>query len=226
MIDTIKRLVSHLIIKVRYWNKLKFPISARIGVRSRFEGANRVYERTFFSGSMGYGTYMGRNSFIQGKIGRFTSIGNEVRCNPGCHPYTYPFATTSPMFFSTMKQNGHSFSGRQLYEELRYVAGTVDAVHIGNDCWIGDRAFIVGGVKINDGAVVLAGAVVTKDVPPYAIVGGVPARILRYRYDEETIKFLLGVRWWDNDKEWFYKHWELLSDVDKLKRYYVSSGKL
>ena len=111
----------------------------------------------------------------------------------------------------------------RLYEELRYVDGTGDAVHIGSDCWIGDRVFIVGGVTINDGAVVLAGAVVTKDVPPYAIVGGIPARILRYRYDEETINFLLSIHWWDNDKEWFLKHWELLSDIDKLKAYYVSS---
>lgn len=60
---------------------------------------------------------------------------------------------------------------------------------IGSDCWIGTGVFLVGGIVIGNGAVVLAGAVVTKDVPPYAIVGGVPARILRYRYDEETINF-------------------------------------
>ena len=146
MINIIKRLVSYIIIQIRYWNKLKFPISARIGVRSHFEGANRIYERSFFSGSMGYGSYIAAASYIAGKVGRFTSIAQEVKCNPGCHPYTYPFATTSPMFFSTLKQNGHSFSRKQLYEELRYVDGTGDAVHIGSDCWIGDRVFIVGGV--------------------------------------------------------------------------------
>ena len=97
---------------------------------------------------------------------------------------------------------------------------------IGSDCWIGTGVFLVGGIVIGNGAVVLAGAVVTKDVPPYAIVGGVPARILRYRYDEETINFLLGIHWWDNDKEWFLKHWELLSDIDKLKDYYISSKSL
>ena len=144
MINIIKRLVSYIIIQIRYWNKLKFPISARIGVRSHFEGANRIYERSFFSGSMGYGSYIAAASYIAGKVGRFTSIALEVKCNPGCHPYTYPFATTSPMFFSTLKQNGHSFSRKQLYEELRYVDGTGDAVNIGSDCWIGDRVFIVG----------------------------------------------------------------------------------
>ena len=127
MINIIKRLVSYIIIQIRYWNKLKFPISARIGVRSHFEGANRIYERSFFSGSMGYGSYIAAASYIAGKVGRFTSIAQEVKCNPGCHPYTYPFATTSPMFFSTLKQNGHSFSRKQLYEELRYVDGTGEA---------------------------------------------------------------------------------------------------
>ena len=67
---------------------------------------------------------------------------------------------------------------------------------------------------------VLAHAVVTKDVPPYAIVGGVPAKIIGYRYDEATIKWLLNVQWWNNPIAWFRAHWSLLCDIDKLKAYY------
>lgn len=70
-------------------------------------------------------------------------------------------------------------------------------VRIGNDVWIGDGAYISRGVTIGDGAVVAARAVVTKDVPPYAIVGGIPSRIIRYRFNEEMIGRLLAVRWWD-----------------------------
>ena len=91
-------------------------------------------------------------------------------------------------------------------------------VEIGSDCWIGQRCFLVGGIKIGHGAVVLAGAVVTKDVPPYAIVGGVPAKILRYRYDEDTINFLLDTCWWNKPIEWLQFHWEALNNIDILKQ--------
>lgn len=73
---------------------------------------------------------------------------------------------------------------------------------IGNDVWIGQNAVIMDGVKIGDGAIVAAGAVVTKDVAPYAIVGGVPAKLIKYRFDEATIKDLLRLKWWElSDKE-------------------------
>lgn len=91
---------------------------------------------------------------------------------------------------------------------------------IGSDCWIGYDVKVVQGVKIGDGAMVLTGAVVTKDVPPYAIVGGVPAKVMKYRFDEETINFLLECKWWNNKIEWFSKNWLYLSNIEKLKNYY------
>ena len=77
----------------------------------------------------------------------------------------------------------------------------------------------MGGITIGTGAVVLARAVVTNDVPPYAIVGGVPARVLRYRYDEETIRFLLESKWWEKSLNWYKAHWKLFLDMDKFKEH-------
>lgn len=74
-------------------------------------------------------------------------------------------------------------------------------VWIGNDVWIGARAIILSGIKVGNGAVIAAGAVVTTDVPPYAIVGGVPARIIKYRFSNEIINALLAIKWWDWDDE-------------------------
>ena len=72
-------------------------------------------------------------------------------------------------------------------------------------------------MHVGDGAVVLAGAIVVEDVPPYAVVGGVPAKIIKYRYDEQTIAWLLKVRWWDKPLDWLRENWELMCDIDKLR---------
>jgi chloramphenicol O-acetyltransferase type B len=69
-------------------------------------------------------------------------------------------------------------------------------IEIGSDVWIGARAIVLDGVRVGDGAIVAANAVVTTDVPPYAIVGGVPAKILRYRFSREKIDHLLSLQWW------------------------------
>lgn len=198
--------------KWRWHGIVRFNSSVRIAEGSSFEGSDTIGDGTRFSGKMGYGSILMENCNIVGEIGRFTSIAAEVRAVQGVHPTGPPFATTSPMFYSLRKQTTTTFSTEQRFDELR------PPVKIGNDCWIGVRVFLAGGVTVGDGAVILSGAVVTKDVPPYAIVGGVPARILRYRYDPETIDFLLRTKWWDKPLEWLRDNSHLLCDIEQLKK--------
>lgn len=138
------------------------------------------------------------------------------------HGYTSLYLSLCIYFayvFSLAKQTGYTFAESQNFEELRYAEDKYPVV-IGNDCWIGQRVSIISGATIHDGAVVLAGAIVTKDVPPYAIVGGVPAKVIGYRYDDETIQFLLKVKWWNKPVQLLKENWELFSDLNKFKQFY------
>ena len=208
---SIKKWIRFLKNKKRFHGIVRFNRTADIDTDSSFEGGNSIGPHCSFKGAMGFGSYIAGYSHIHAKIGRFSSIGLDVRTANGTHPFTVPFATTSPVFFSTKKQAMRSFTPVQRFAE------ELPPVEIGNDCWIGDKVEIVGGKKIGDGAVVLSCAMVTKDVPPYAIVGGVPAKIIKYRYDPETIDFLLNSHWWDKPLDWLEEHSEALCDIEKLK---------
>ena len=89
---------------------------------------------------------------------------------------------------------------------------------IGNDVWIGNDVRIFPGVTIGDGAVVGTGAVVTKDLEPYGIYAGVPAKLIRKRYDVGTIDALLDLKWWEKDEEWLREHSAWFADVEELIR--------
>lgn len=216
-----KQLLKRWALRLKWRGKLQLEQGCDIALQAQFEGMNKIYSHSSFGGILGYGSYIGHHSSLTAKIGRFCSISNHVICNAGIHPFQAPFATTSPCFFSLRKQNGATFATQQMLNEIKTTdnEGAFDC-EIGNDVWICEGVFINGGIHIADGAVVLAHAVVTKDVPPYAIVGGVPAKIIGYRYDEATIKWLLKVQWWNNPIAWFRAHWSLLCDIDKLKAYY------
>lgn len=218
------RLIFRLISPILYHQYCRFDPTVKISRATTFEGMSKLHSHVTFHGHLGYGSYIGSHSSLSANIGRFTSIAPYVRCNNGIHPYKEPFVSTAPCFFSLnpkCAQNGSTFATEQLFQEVKYSDSLKRvAVTIGNDCWIGEGAFLVGGITIADGAVVLAHAVVTKNVPPYAIVGGVPAKIIGYRYTEDIINFLLEIKWWVNTPEWFKKHWRLLSDITKLKEYY------
>jgi acetyltransferase-like isoleucine patch superfamily enzyme len=139
-------------------------------------------------------------------IGKYCSIGPRVTISLARHPAA-EFVSTHPVFYSTRKQIGITFSEENHFEEFEKVV-------VGNDVWIGANALIMGGISIGDGAIIGAGAIVTKDVPSYAIVGGIPAKIIRYRFDNETIEKLLGIKWWDWDLELIRKKYKMFHKIE------------
>ncbi len=133
-------------------------------------------------------SYVGRRAYLNlVSIGAFSSIGPAVLAGLGDHPSD--LGSTSPAMYSTRGQCGGSFATADLFPERSPIA-------IGNDVWIGARAFIRDGISIGDGAIVAAGAIVTRDVPAYAIVGGTPAKLIRFRYSEDIVARLVASAWW------------------------------
>ncbi len=155
-------------------------------------------------------SYVGKNSVLMNvTVGKFSCISSEVMCGLGKHP-SRDFVSIHPIFFSLQRQSQITFSSESHFDEYK-------PIDIGNDVWIGVRAIVCDGVKIGDGAIVGAGAVVTKDVPPYAVVGGVPAKILRYRFEAEDISYLAHFKWWDRDIQWLKENYLLFHDIKKMR---------
>lgn len=137
-------------------------------------------------------------------IGKFCSIATNVKIGMGSHP-TH-LVSTHPAFYSNNKAF-ETFSDNMQYDEYK---NTI----IGNDVWIGDDVTIVGGIVIGDGSIIATGAVVTKDIPPYAIYGGVPAKLIKFRFDQLTIEQLLKIKWWEKDIAWIRKNYRLFLNME------------
>ena len=188
---------------------------AKFNEQTVFHGYNRIRGNTCVKGSeIGRYTYIGENSNLQNcKIGSFCSISKNVIVEESTHP-TRGFISTSPVFFSKERQCGKSFVEENRFAEFLSIDGYSSI--IGNDVWIGNQALIIGGVRIGDGAIIAAGSVVTKDVPPYAIVGGIPARIIRFRFDNDQIKRLLELQWWNKSEKWLKENKDLFCSVEQF----------
>lgn len=172
------------------------------GLISYSEGV-RIESHTLQSGTAGNLCTIGAFSYIQSalptdtKIGRYSSIAQFVTTMGEGHPLEH--FSTSPVFYKPTlypfaADPGVYASSAFEKEEWHF---TREPITIGNDVWIGRDVVIRDGVTIGDGAVVAQGALVTKDVPPYAVVGGVPARVIKFRFPEKTIERLRRVAWWE-----------------------------
>jgi acetyltransferase-like isoleucine patch superfamily enzyme len=171
--------------------KLTLSSGVRLGRNITFGRYNRIFSDTKISNSsFGDFTYIANDSCINNvDIGKFCSFGPGVRTGMGIHPTT--MVSTHPIFYSTLGQSGVVAVKQNFFSESK-------RTHIGSDVWIGANVIIHDGVVIGDGAIIASGSVVNKDINPYSIVAGVPAKIIKYRFSERIIDKLLRKAWWDD----------------------------
>lgn len=175
-----------------------------------FNGNNVVLDGSrLINTTMGRYSFIGRNCTIRNThIGQFCSIATDVMIGLERHP-SRGFISTYPAFYMERATGSPSFVRKQLFQDEL-------PVKIGNDVWIGARALLLGGISVGNGAIVGAGALVTKDVEPYSIVGGVPAGLIRMRYSSEKIRKLLDFAWWDQDMKWIRNNAHSFSNEEEL----------
>ncbi|WP_311200326.1 CatB-related O-acetyltransferase [Jannaschia sp. W003] len=167
------------------------PVRMR-GTDARFEASTQHPPE----GMMPLGAYSYSASLAPGiaSVGRYCSIGRGLRVMGYGHPAAW--ASTSPVFYKPRRFR--IMTGAAPGPMPDFAEDPAPAV-IGNDVWVADDVTLSGGVRVGDGAVLAFGAVVTRDVPPYAVVGGVPARVIRMRWDAATCARAAALAWWRFD---------------------------
>jgi len=203
-------LLTGLQYQIRYAGKsIRIEYMAEL-TNVRFEGVNKVYKYARLRDvSIGHFSYVSRGTQVyNAEVGKFTCIGPETIIGPGEHPVR-GYISSHPAFYSMLAQAGKTFSDKDYVEEIPRTI-------VGHNVWIGARAIIRAGVTIGDGAVIAAGAVVVKDVAPYTVVGGVPAIVMRNRFDDETRKLVQRSEWWNWSTEKLAKHADAFRDERKF----------
>lgn len=179
---------------------LKYIFYPKVSIKAIIDRTSKISKKAkinrgarVIDSSIGEYSYVGMNSWVCiADIGKFCSIANRVNIGLGNHTINY--LSTSPIF--TEKYNGTGFSWIN-----KTIAPPFKRTIIGNDVWIGFGAMVIGGVKIGDGAIIGAGSIVTKDIPPFAIAVGSPAKVIKYRFSEETIEKILQNPWWNKSEK-------------------------
>ena len=173
----------------------------------------RIYSKTSLrNSSLGKYSYVSSNSKIMNaKIGNFCSIGQNVSIG-GFGDHIRSFSTHPAFYSKHVTKNFYESKGFNHYKK----------VEIGHDVWIGNNVLILDGLKIGNGAIIGAGAVVTKDVLPYSIIGGVPAKVLKMRFDEQTILKLQNLNLWEKSDAFYHENGKYIAEenLEKLLNYH------
>lgn len=158
-------------------------------------------------------TYINGGAVVYADIGAFCSISGGCVIGGGAHPIDR--ISTSPLF-----HQGRNVFKKHFYEhEFEPFKRTI----IGNDVWIGANCLVKGGITIGDGAIVGMGSVVTKNIEPYTIVGGDPAKIIRKRFSDDIINILMDIKWWNWNDEKIKHAAKYINNTDEFIRYAITT---
>lgn len=205
--------------KVSKHKNVKFMKHTGFDNNTQFEGGNYIGNNIYLSNvSMGYGAYIQGNTYLfNTRIGRFTCVGSGLKVVSGQHP-SDTFVSIHPSFYSINPITKESYVNNQKYKEYRHIGDSGYQIIIGSDVWIGTDVTIMEGVTIGDGAIVAAGSVVVKDVEPYSVVGGVPAKKIKNRFSDDDIKWLVDFKWWNKDLVWIKDHADYFEDIKIFRK--------
>lgn len=213
----IKKLIKKILVFLKFGRSNVYKNNTIISLKAQLnncvlEEYAMVSARAEISSvTLGQYSSVGRDTkCIHTDIGKYCAISWDCTINATSHPYNhltisaFPYVPNVGQFVTTRKQN-------------------IERVIIGHDVWIGAHVVILSGVNIGNGAIIAAGAVVTKDVPAYAIVGGVPAKIIKYRFSQEQIAELEKLEWWNLDRNIIKKNLNIFNQkldhelIEKLR---------
>ena len=174
-----KKLTHRYVSFTSYWDaRSKFSKTSALG------GFARLYNVRLGN----YSSVRDNSKVMNAEIGNYTVIAKDCAIGLGVHPTNY--LTCHSIFYKNSPWGFHP-------EWVKPIDHLARVTHIGNDVWIGARCLVMDGVTIGDGAIIAAGSVVTKDVPPFAVVGGAPAKLIKYRFPQEMIDRLESIQWWN-----------------------------